>query len=455
MNPEQAWQAALGELQLQLTRATFETWVKNTFVIGYEDNTFVVGAHNAYAKDWLENRLLTTIKRTLIGIIGRTVDIRFVVRPKAQPKSTPDDMLLGAVAEEPVPAVQPARNGPSGLNPRYTFDAFIVGSSNRLANAAAIAVAENPGRAYNPLFIYGGVGLGKTHLMHAIGNEAYQRGSRVLYVSSETFTNDLINSIRTHSTEDFRIKYRNNIDVLLIDDIQFIGGKESTQEEMFHTFNTLYEAGKQIIISSDRPPAAIVTLEERLRSRFEWGLIADIQPPDLETRIAILRSKAEMQSIPVPGEVIDLIAHKIQSNIRELEGSLNRVVALAQVMNMQLGIDVAASALEDVLARPASISDEQVLEIVSSHYNIEPSALKGRRRNQDVAQARQVAMYLLREELHYSFPQIGDILGGRDHTTVLYGCQRIASSMEEDDQLRRDVLSIKERMYGDPVRTRR
>jgi len=459
MNAEQAWQATLGELQLQLRKATFDTWVKNTHVISCEDATFLIGVHNAYAKDWLENRLLTTIKRTLTGIVGYTVDVKFIVRPKPGNKVAQEQALLAGVTEE-LPAlsqVEPVQR-PSfntGLNPKYTFEVFIVGNSNRLAHAAARAVAENPGKSYNPLFIYGGVGLGKTHLLQAIGNMALAYTPHVLYVSSETFTNDLINAIRAQSTEEFRAKYRNNIDVLLIDDIQFIGGKESTQEELFHTFNTLHEASKQIVMSSDRPPRAIITLEERLRSRFEWGLIADIQPPDLETRIAILHAKAESQPEAIPSEVIDFIARKIQSNIRELEGALNRVMARARLTGAELTIGMAASALEDILTRADAVTVEQILEAVCEYYAVEIPVLKSRERSQAVALARQVAMYLLKEELHYSLPRIGEILGGRDHTTVLYGCEKIAVGIEEDDQLRRDVLAIKEQLYKEHVRSAR
>jgi chromosomal replication initiator protein len=462
MNAEHAWQAALGELQLQLTQATFDTWVKNTRVISYEDGTFLIGVRSGYAKDWLENRLLTTIKRTLIGIVDHTVDIKFIVHNKLPDTPPQEQPLLANMADESATGLTRARDGTpnagharrlcnTGLNPHYTFETFVVGNSNRLAHAAARAVAENPGRAYNPLFIYGGVGLGKTHLLHAIGDMALTHTADLLYVSSETFTNDLINGIRTQSTDELRAKYRDNIDVLLIDDIQFIGGKESTQEELFHTFNALHAASKQIVMSSDRPPRAIITLEERLRSRFEWGLIADIQPPDLETRTAILRSKAESQALAIPSEVIDFIAGKFQSNIRELEGALNRVVAHARLMRADLTVEMAASVLEDILRRADSVTVDQILEIVSSYYDLEVPVFKSRQRSHHVALARQVAMYLLREELHYSLPQIGNILGGRDHTTVLYGCEKIAVGIEEDNQLRHDVLAIKEQLYRERV----
>jgi chromosomal replication initiator protein len=464
MNAEQAWRATLGELELQLTRATFDTWLKNTYVVGFEDNTFLIGVYNGYAKDWLENRLLTAIKRTLTSMLSCSVDVRFVVRPKGVNHADEEAALLssmgddasspaGSRPDELSPARYPQRpDFDTGLNPNHTFDTFIVGSANRLANAAAKAVAENPGKSYNPLFIYGGVGLGKTHLLHAIGNMALGRTSKVLYVSSETFTNDLINAIRTQSTEHFRAKYRNHIDILLIDDIQFIGGKESTQEEFFHTFNALHELSRQIVLSSDRPPRAIVTLEERLRSRFECGLIADIQPPDLETRTAILRSKADSQPVSIPSEVLDFIAAKVQSNIRELQGALNRVVALAQLLKVELSVDIAASALEAITARSDSLSSDQVLQAVGDYFEVSVTELQGRKRSQSIALARHVAMYLLREELHCSLPQIGEILGGRDHTTILYGCEKITAGIEEVDQLRRDVLTVRERLYRDRVR---
>ncbi len=452
MNPEQAWQAALGELQLQLTKPTFDTWVKHTHVVSCEDSTYLIGVHNGYAKDWLENRLLTTIKRTLTSIVGHTTEVKFVVRQRKTNRLAPEPALSSDTREQ---GQEPDSAFNTNLNPKHSFDSFVVGSSNRLANAAARAVADSPGTAYNPLFIYGGVGLGKTHLLQAIGNAALRRTKRVLYISSETFTNELINAIRSQTTEEFRTKYRDNVDVLMIDDIQFIGGKESTQEEFFHTFNRLHEAGKQIVMSSDRPPRAIITLEDRLRSRFEWGLIADIQPPDLETRVAILRAKVESQHLSVPSDVIDFIAGKIQTNIRELEGSLNRVAAWAQLMSIDLTVDVAATALADILSRPSTITADQVLEAVGSRFGIDVQTLRGRQRAQKIAAARHVAMYLLKQDLHLSLPQIGGALGGRDHTTAMYGCEKIAEEIEVNDQLRRDVLAIREYIYKEPTPSRR
>ncbi len=448
MNSEQVWQAALGELQLQLTKSTFDTWLRDAHLLAYEDGVFVVGVENAYAKDWLENRLLSTIKRTLTGIAGRATEVRFVVW--TEPEPTP-------VSESPEPALPGERREQYGsstaisqlkLNPKYTFEGFVVGPSNRLAHAASLAAAENPARAYNPLFLYGGVGLGKTHLLQAVGNSCVIKGLTVLYASAEQFTNDLINSIRSHTTESFRERYR-AIDVLLIDDIQFIAGKEATQEEFFHTFNALHGQSKQIVISSDRSPKALVTLEERLRSRFEWGLIADVQPPDYETRAAILRSKAEAMRQNVPPEVIDLIARRVQSNIRELEGALNRVCAYADVLGQPFTLESTAQAIADLLPRRHTLSSTHILDMVAQYYHIKVEDLVGRDRSKEITMPRQMAMYLVREETDASLPEIGQMLGGRDHTTVMHGCEKISNLIETDDNFRRHFLSIRERIYSD------
>jgi chromosomal replication initiator protein len=308
-------------------------------------------------------------------------------------------------------------------------------------------VAESPARAYNPLFLYGGVGLGKTHLLHAIGNECQPAGLNVLYVSSEEFTNDLINAIRTHTTAAFREKYR-QVDVLLIDDIQFIAGKESTQEEFFHTFNTLHGQDKQLVISSDRSPKSLVTLEERLRSRFEWGLTADIQPPDVETRLAILRAKAERAGRNVPADILEFIARQVQSNIRELEGALNRVLAYADLSGIPLTLGLAQNALSDFLPQGGDLQPDDVLDAVSRAFNISQDRLLGRERTREVALPRQIAMYLMREEGGVSLPQIGNLVGGRDHTTVIYACDKVTDLMETDDRLRRQVLQIREQLYS-------
>jgi chromosomal replication initiator protein len=442
MTAERFWDAALGQLQLEMPRAAFDTWVRDAELLTYEDGTFIVGVQNAYAKDWLEDRLRSTVARVLTGIAGRSAEVQFVVwQDDAQDDEQPHAIV--------VPQVSPQQKVSSSIsiNPKYTFESFVVGPSNRLAAAAAQAVADNPARAYNPLFLYGGVGLGKTHLLHAIGNACDGAGLQTLYVSSEEFTNDLINAIRSHTTDAFRGRYR-KIDVLLIDDIQFIAGKESTQEEFFHTFNTLHGQDKQLIISSDRPPKALVTLEERLRSRFEWGLTADIQAPDFETRLAILSSKADRAGRSVPSDYLEIIARRVQSNIRELEGALNRVYAFSDLSGLPLTKDLVESALADLLPRTGSLTLDQIIRVVAEQYNIEEDRMLSRQRSRDVALPRQVAMYLIREETGASLPQIGEALGGRDHTTVMYGCEKITDRLETDDGLRRQVFSIREALYG-------
>lgn len=443
MNSQQAWQATLGQLQMEMSKAAYDTWVRSAELVSHDQDVFKVGVPNAYARDWLESRLSTTINRLLTGIIGRPQSVRFVVWHKDYENTEEDSE--DTASDISAPEVTLHLN--STINTRYTFESFVVGASNRLAHAACVAVAENPARAYNPLFLYGGVGLGKTHLLHAIGNTATRQGLQAMYVSSEEFTNDLINSIRTHTTQAFRERYR-RIDVLLIDDIQFIAGKESTQEEFFHTFNTLHGQDKQIIISSDRPPKAMVTLEERLRSRFEWGLTADIQPPDLETRIAILRSKADRAGRAVPVEILETIARLVQSNIRELEGALTRVLAFSDLSGQPLSTSLVQTALADLLPQRGSLEPRQVLQAVAEVFGLSPDELLGRSRSRDIALPRQVAMYLMREEVNASLPQIGEVLGGRDHTTVMYACEKVADMIERDDRLRRQVLQIREQLYG-------
>jgi chromosomal replication initiator protein len=446
---EQVWQVALDQLQLQMTRATYDTWVKDTHVVSQEGTSLIVGAKSAFAKDWLENRLMPTISRTVTNIMGHPVEIQFVVDSDRVNDPAPA-LLQDPQFSPPVPAGKNG-SGSSGterpmLNYKYTFEQFIVGASNRLAHAASLAVAEMPAEAYNPLFLYGGVGLGKTHLLQAIAHFALLKGRHITYTTSETFTNDLINAIRTQSTDLFREKYRNT-DFLLIDDIQFIAGKESTQEEFFHTFNTLHSSGSQIVLSSDRPPKAITTLEDRLRSRFEWGLQADVQPPDLETRIAILRFKADVLGTQVPDDVMEFIARRAQNNIRELEGALNKVVAHSTMMRIPINLESAHVALQDIVSRQAELTVEQIIEDVANYYRLDKEVLVARGRSKEVAAARQMAMYLAREETGASLPQIGEALGGRDHTTVMHGWEKIASQIEQNDQLRREMLAIREQIY--------
>ncbi len=443
MNVEQAWQSVLGQLQMEMPRASFDTWVRDTRPISYQDGTLTIGVHNAYARDWLESRLASTVSRLLVGIMRGTVNVDFVVN-SSEVEFVKEEAPVAQ--SEPVEAYeQPSR--PSNMNPRYLFDTFVVGSGNRLAHAACQAVTEKPACAYNPLFLYGGVGLGKTHLLHAIGNACHKRGLNVLYVSSEEFTNDMINAIRTHTNQAFREKYR-SADVLLVDDIQFIAGKESTQEEFFHTFNTLHGQDKQIIVSSDRPPKALNTLDERLRSRFEWGLTADIQPPDLETRLAILRSKAERTGRQISDDILESIARRVQSNIRELEGALNRILAFADLSGTSLTPHLVEVALADLLPQRSDVAPGKIIELVAKEWQTTVEALIGRDRSQKIAQPRQVAMYLLRKETDASLPQIGEVLGGRDHTTVMYAIDKIASDIETKTDLRKRVVSVKQQLYG-------
>jgi chromosomal replication initiator protein len=454
MLPQTAWKSTLGELELQMTKATFNTWLKDARLLSCEGGEYVISVRNDYAKDWLENRLHDTIQRTLVAIAGEEVSLRFVVwNDKDEPVAPPpavDNRKNIANGEKKMTS----SNGESSshenagypFNNRYTFTTLVVGPSNRLAHAASLSVSENPGKTYNPLFIYGGVGLGKTHLLHAIGHKCQSMGNNVYYVSSETFTNDLIQSIRSQKMAQFREKYR-TLDVLLIDDIQFIAGKESTQEELFHTFNDLHSRGKQVVLSSDRPPKAMVTLEERLQSRFEWGLMADIQLPDIEMRMAILRNKAEGSNLDVPDNVLNVIAHHVRNNIRELEGALNKVIAYAQLTGGKIDINLANMALADLMHIPEKVTIEQIIERVCSHYRVSQDAIYSNSRSRTVSYPRQVAMYLARTETDASFPQIGMHLGNRDHTTILHGYEKINSLLETDASLRRDILEIKAALY--------
>jgi chromosomal replication initiator protein len=440
MKAKQIWHAALGEFQLEMTRATFDTWLRDSRLVTYEDGTFVIGVKNGYAKDWLENRLATTIQRTLSRLAGRPATVRFVVWEKPPAEELPPPLN---------PSSPPSRsNGSTSFpfNPRYMFDTFVVGASNRLAYAAAMACVERPGDCYNPLFLYGGVGLGKTHLLQAIGHACQSNHLHAMYVPAETFTNDLIESIRSYSTESFRETYR-TADVLLIDDIHFIAGKEATQEEFFHTFNALHANGSQIVLSSDRSPRAMATLEERLRSRFEWGLMVDIGPPDLETRVAILHRKAQALGEEVPSPVLYLIAERVPTNIRELEGALNRTLMLSSVEHTLPNEELAEAALEYMTPPHSDIDAEQVVNAVAKYYGVSKDELGSKSRTRRISLPRQIAMYLIRQETNSSLSQIGNSLGGRDHSTVLHGCEKIASLSEEDESLRRELLSIREKLY--------
>ena len=450
MDAKQVWRAALGELQISLSPANFDTWLKDTQLVEIdEDDRFRIAAPNGFARDWLDNRYRTLISQTLARVVGHSVSVEFVVADAAGAIPVQASHENGDLQ-----ALPPASAGGNtvNLNSRYTFNNFIVGSANRLAHAAALSVAERPGHAYNPLFLYGGVGLGKTHLMHAIGNAVATKfpRKRVLYATSEKFTNDFINSIREQKMEDFRGRYR-RIEVLLIDDIQFIADRERTQEEFFHTFNTIHEAGKQVVLSSDRPPKAITTLEERLRSRFEWGLIADLTPPDLETRIAILRSKAEDQLNLIPSDVIEFIARKVVSNVRELEGALNRVVAYASMSGMPINIELASAVLSNVMYNPKkrSITPQKIVRAVADYYGVNLDQLRSSKRDKAIVVPRQIAMYLIREETDISLLRIGAELGGRDHSTVLHAYDKITRELGENDEMRREISAVREMIYSE------
>lgn len=432
------WGAALGGLELQVTKANYQTWLKDTIGLSYDNGCFVVGAPNTFAVEWLEKRLRHLIKKTLASNIGQPVEVQFEVCQEPQtdgPRALPTNGY--------------GRAHQALFNPKYIFPSFIVGSCNRLAHAAALGVSENPGTVYNPLFVYGGVGLGKTHLLHAIGQKVSQNAKKVVYVTAEQFTNEFITGIREKSTEEFRNKYR-SADVLLIDDIQFIAGKEQTQEGLFHTFNDLHTANRQIILSSDRPPKALSLLEDRLRSRFEWGLIVDIQPPDFETRIAILQGKAAELHLTMPVDALQVIARKVQNNIRELEGALNRVIAYAKLTNSAVTPELTITALAEIASDESryALTVEEVISATGTHFGFSPEALLGKKRDKSVALARHVAMYLMREELDASWTDIGRALGGRDHSTVLHGHQKISIEIEASSALRREILEIKEVLHA-------
>jgi chromosomal replication initiator protein len=459
MDAKQVWRAALGELQVSLSPANFETWLRDTQLVDVDDQRFRIAVPNGFAKDWLETRYRSLISQTLARIVGYSVQVEFAVQAADGIPALPPPESNGSAGPQPAaPAVrlEPTRVGGEGgttnINSRYTFTNFIVGSANRLAHAASLSVAERPGHAYNPLFLYGGVGLGKTHLMHAIGNQVIAKfpRKRVVYATSEKFTNEFITSIQQGKIDEFRARYR-RIDLLLIDDIQFIADKERTQEEFFHTFNAIHEDGKQIVLSSDRPPKAILTLEERLRSRFEWGLIADLTAPDLETRIAILRAKSEEGAVPITSDVIEFIARKVVSNIRELEGALNRIVAYASMGAMPISIELAQAVLSNVLYNPKKrqVTPERIALAVADYYGVQMEALKGQKRDKAIVTPRQVAMFLMRQETDVSLLRIGAELGGRDHSTVLHACDKITRESAVNDELRREIAAVRELIYAD------
>ncbi len=454
-NHEGLWQSVLGEIELSISRANFITWFRETGVLKIKDGLVTVGVPNGFSKEWLENKYNKIILRALRNLSPDIKELKFIINQAGtQPLS---DRILHSlekkkglsVLEQPFHEFEIDKE--TNLNPKYTFENFIVGSFNELAQAAAKAVINNPGEIYNPLFIYGGVGLGKTHLLQAVGNavvEKYKKKKRVKYISSEKFTSELVSALHNGRTEDFKENYR-QIDVLIIDDIQFLAGKEKTQEEFFHTFNFLHQKNKQVIISSDRPPKAISTLEERLRSRFEGGMIADISYPDLETRMAILKSKAEEKKVSVSDEILNYIATNVQKNIRELEGALNRVLASIKLSNTTLDLEQVIKVLNNIISSPKKITNyKNIIQVVAEFYDINISDLINRCRKKEVVYPRQVAMYLIRGELKKSFPFIGEKLGGRDHTTVMYACEKLNKEIESNEILQQELSLIRERIYN-------
>ena len=471
MDQRQVWRATLGELEISLSQATFETWFRRTALIRVDEasSTFVLGVASGFAKDWIEERYRSLIAQTIAKIVGYSVTLTVEVVSEAEldehgalgsrskgvaatsSLTTESEARTGASASRSgdavriVDASEPTR--PTNLNARYMFATYVVGSGTRLAHAASQSVSERPGGAYNPLFLYGGTGLGKTHLLHAIGNAVMERSPkrRVLYITGEAFTNEFILGIQQGAADAFRSRFR-KIDVLLIDDIQFIADKERTQEEFFHTFNALHSAGKQIVITSDRTPKEISLLEERLRSRFEWGLIADISSPDLETRIAILRSKAEESGVIVADDVVEQVARRVQSNVRELEGALTRLVAVGRLSGMPVTMELAARVLsEAVYPNPKRILEpEQVVAVVAEHFGLTVEQLRGPKRDREIVVPRQIAAYLSREETDASLVRIGGALGGRDHSTIIHGCAKIEREMGYDAELRREVALLRE-----------
>lgn len=457
MTTHELWQAALGELELSLSKANYTTWFRNTFISAFEDGRVVVSVPNTFTKAWLEKKYHIAITKALQNIIKEGVrEVHYKVELK---QAVPQDVgtpIGGQPSATPVAAAQAEEEAAEAtkdfsLNPRYTFENFIVGKTNELAHAAALAVTEKPGR-YNPLFVYGGVGLGKTHLLQAIGHKmiAMNPRTKVLYVTCERFTNEFIHAVRNGRGKEFKDTYR-SLDLLLIDDIQFITGKEGTQEEFFHTFNTLHQSNKQIVLSSDRPPKAIQGIEQRLVSRFEWGMMVDISAPDLETRVAILESKCKDKQYELSREILSYVASSVQSNVRELEGTLNKIIAYHQFKNLKPSLETIrelVSSMSHAAGSKKNLTPKELLDTVASYYDISLPDILGKCREKRLSFPRQVIMYLMREELSSSYPAIGKIIGGRDHTTAIHAYTKIVKEIQEDEKLRHDLTLIRQRLYS-------
>jgi chromosomal replication initiator protein len=442
--PQEIWETALGELQVQVSKPNYRTWFSKTIGLSYQDNHFIIGVPNTFAAEYLEKNQRSLIEKALIGLTSPDVQVVFQVNGKSHQQHASTES--GTAMPTPPPTY-------IRLNPNYVFDSFVEGSGNRMARAAALSVAQNPGHSYNPLFIYGGAGLGKTHLLHAIGQAAAANHINVICSSAEQFTNEFVTALREKTSEEFRNKYR-SIGMLLIDDIHFISGKEQTEESFFHTFNELHNTNRQIVITSDCPPKSMPLLEERLRSRFEWGLIVDIQPPDYETRLAILQSKARLKGINIPVEILEMIARDIQSNVRVLEGSLNRVIALSKLLKTTPTLEIATKALEDVASKEYladDISPDSIIEAVAESFQLSREILLGRRRDKDTSLARRLAMYLIRQETNFSLAQIGQELGNRDAASVTAACKKIAGDINDSPFLKRRVSDIKRHLQPKAV----
>lgn len=456
MSDARLWQTVLGEIELSVSRASFQTWFQNTYLIEQTSDTIVIGVPNIFTKKQMEDKFHSSLLAVLAknGVADKKLDFRISDKPEVE---NDDDIQLpsnlqstATRAPAPTPQQRTSSQTPqtTSINRRYSFDSFIVGASNELAHAACQAIAQQPGQKYNPLFLYGGSGLGKTHLIQAVGNEITknQPGASVMYITCEQFVKEFLDSIR-FKKKGFSDKYR-NADVLIVDDIQFIAGKERTEEEFFHTFNTLHQANKQIILTSDKPPKSIPTLEERLRSRFEWGMTVDIQPPDFETRCAILQAKASESGIELGQETIEYLATHVQSNIRELEGSLNQIIAFSELKNIEPNVDMAKSLIGTNRSQPRRITSKNVVERTARYFQIDTEEITGPKRDKEIVVPRQIAMYLLRSELHMSFPKVARALGRKDHTTAIHSVEKIEKNINLDNEIRAAVNDIRERLYA-------
>ena len=462
MTNNEIWQAVLGEVELSVSPASFTTWFRDTSILGFENDQVVVSVPNGFAKEWLENKYNQYIVKAIKNFRDNTRTVRCIVSASAAKKTPSSKKDIDSALSEKnkkglvnlrgtETAAEKMDGGHIGLNHRYTFENFIIGSNNELAHAACLAVSKNPGKVYNPLFIYGGVGLGKTNLLQSVANTVLHEdpNKKTIYSTAEFFANRFIDMVKNQQGREFKKSYLDT-DLLIIDDIQFIAGREKTQEEFFHIFNTLYQMERQIILSSDRPPKAIATLEDRLRSRFEGGMIADVSRPDLETRIAIMEHKAAQKDFEIPGEVLHYIASNIQNNIRELEGALSRVIVTCELKEAEPTLGYAKKALSDIIhsGRKRGASFKQIMEAVSDFYDISPQDLANRSRRKDIVVPRQVAMYLMREELRASFPGIGEQMGGRDHSTAMHAHEKISRELEQDESLEQNINNIRSKLYS-------